>query len=112
MQDNAAPLTDDERAELELLRAQKAAREEEERARQERAELERLRAESVSATRSEAQRDRARQKDARVRAAREYGHKLMEPGDDLSMPLGQKIVLGVLALIVVAIVATIVFAPK
>lgn len=39
------PLTDDERAELEELRALKAQREEEERARRERAELEALRAE-------------------------------------------------------------------
>ena len=39
-----SPLSDDERAELEALRAEKARREEEERARQERAELEALRA--------------------------------------------------------------------
>lgn len=41
-----APLSDDERAELEALRAEKAAREEAERARRERAELEALRAEA------------------------------------------------------------------
>ena len=41
----ASPLSDDERAELEALRAEKTRREEEERARQERAELEALRAE-------------------------------------------------------------------
>ncbi len=44
-----APLTDDERAELEELRALKAQREEEERARRERAELEALRAEREAA---------------------------------------------------------------
>lgn len=44
----ATPLTDDERAELEALRAEKAKREEEERARAERAELEALRAERVA----------------------------------------------------------------
>ena len=38
----ASPLSDDERAELEALRAEKTRREEEERARQERAELEAL----------------------------------------------------------------------
>ena len=41
----ASPLSDDERAELEALRAEKTRREEEERTRQERAELEALRAE-------------------------------------------------------------------
>ncbi len=46
---NAAPLTDEERAELEELRAEKARREEEARARRERAELERLRAEKEQA---------------------------------------------------------------
>ena len=45
----ATPLTDEERAELEALRAEKAAREEAERARKERAELEALRAESQAA---------------------------------------------------------------
>ena len=46
---NAAPLTDEERAELEELRAEKARREDEARARRERAELERLRAEKEQA---------------------------------------------------------------
>ena len=41
---DARPLTDEERAELEALRAEKAHREEQERARRERAELEALRA--------------------------------------------------------------------
>lgn len=45
MTDQNTPLTDEERAELEALRAEKARREEEERARRERAELEALRAE-------------------------------------------------------------------
>ena len=44
-----APLTDAERAELEELRAEKARRDEEERARRERAELEALRAERAAA---------------------------------------------------------------
>lgn len=42
---DARPLTDEERAELEALRAEKAHREEQERARRERAEFEALRAE-------------------------------------------------------------------
>ncbi len=43
---DSTPLSDDERAELEALRAEKARREEAERARRERAELEALRAEA------------------------------------------------------------------
>ncbi len=52
---NAAPLTDEERAELEELRAEKARREEEARARRERAELESLRAEKEKAEASRGQ---------------------------------------------------------
>ena len=88
-----AALTEDERAELEQLRAEKAAREEAERARQERAELERLRAERQARTEEE----RAR--------------SLMEPGDDLSMPVGQKIVLAGVAIAVLLAVLMLVFGP-
>lgn len=49
MTDQNTPLSDEERAELEALRAEKARREEEERARKERAELEALRAERAAA---------------------------------------------------------------
>lgn len=35
---------------------------------------------------------------------RERNRRLMEPGDDLSMPVAQRVVLGVLAFIVVAFV--------
>ncbi|MBR1830657.1 MAG: hypothetical protein IJ781_14365, partial [Atopobiaceae bacterium] len=42
--------------------------------------------------------------DRRIREARERGAKLMEPDDDLRMPVGQKIVLAVLALLVGIIV--------
>lgn len=49
MTDQNTPLSDEERAELEALRAEKARREEEERARMERAELEALRAERAAA---------------------------------------------------------------
>ena len=112
MADDVAPLTDEERAELEALRAEKAAREERERAARERAELEALRAErqgqqaSQQARPSAEARERAAQaeEDRRIREARERGAKLMEPDDDLRMPLGQKLVLGVIALLVVIIV--------
>lgn len=50
---NDSPLTAEERAELEQLRAEKAKREEEARARRERAELERLRAEHAVARASQ-----------------------------------------------------------
>lgn len=90
----SGPLTDSERAELEQLRAERAARAEA----QERAELEQLRAE----------RERARleqEQDRRVQELRERNRKLMEPDDDdLSMPVAQRVVLGVLAFIVIAFV--------
>ncbi|WP_072370221.1 hypothetical protein [Thermophilibacter mediterraneus] len=88
-------LTDEERAELEELRAEKAARAQAARDAAERAELERLRGERA---RSEAEREQA----ARDAEARERGRALMEPDDDdLRMSLGQKIVI----LAVVGIVA-------
>ncbi len=104
MADEASPLTDDERAELEALRAERAARE--------RAELEALRAERETAARQEAaaQQSAARaqrasaEEDRRIREARERGAKLMEPDDDLRMPLGQKITLAVLALGVLIVI--------
>lgn len=86
-------LSDEERSELEKLRAEKAARDKAQEAARERAELERLKAEKA-----------AREKDAaeqrRIAEAREKGRQLMEPDDDdLRMPKGQKIVI---AAIVVA----------
>lgn len=87
-------LTEEERAELEQLRAEKAAREDAERARRERAELERLRAERAA------------------RAEEERARSLMEPGDDLSMPVGQKIVLAGVAIAVLLAVAIVFFGPK
>ena len=57
MADNdTAPLSDEERAELEALRAEKAAREQAERARRERAELEALRAERAASEEGAAER--------------------------------------------------------
>jgi hypothetical protein len=117
MSDDIRPLSDDERAELEALRAEKAAREERERAARERAELEELRRQR-DAVASQAQPQRqapSRQavasaraaeaaEDRRIREARERGARLMEPDDDLRMPVGQKLVLGVIALLVAIIV--------
>ena len=80
-------LTPEERAELEQLRAEKAARAEAAKQAAERAELERLRAEKDQAARAATQ-------DAADAERRERGRKLMEPDDDdLKMPLGQKIVI-------------------
>ena len=75
MENRDEPLTKDERAELEQLRAEKAARE--------RASIQ-------------------------ERKAVERERRLMEPGDDLSMPTGQKIVLIVVALLAAAGIAMIV----
>jgi hypothetical protein len=44
--------------------------------------------------------------------ARERARKLMEPDDDLKMPLAQKITLVVVALIVVAVVASLFFGKR
>lgn len=82
MADNPNELTSQERAELEQLRAEKAARDEAAAAARERAELEQLRTEQARA-------ERDAEEDRRIEAAR----KRMEPGDDLKMPLPQKIIL-------------------
>ena len=104
MADNAG-LTDEERAELEQLRAEKEAREQASRDAAERAELERLRAQA----RRRAPRPRRAAgppPPAGAPAARERGRKLMEPDeDDLRMPLGQKVVILVVAVAIVVFVA-------
>ena len=81
--DNA--LTDDERAELERLRAEKADREH-------------------AAVRAEADAAREREAaDAHIEKIRERNRKIMEPDDDdLRMPLAQKLVLGLAILLMVA----------
>ena len=96
MADTMQALSDDERAELEALRAEKAKREQAQAAAAERAELEALKAEAARAQ-EEVEQDRA------IAAARERGRKIMEPDeDDLAMPLGQKIV--IVAVVGIAIV--------
>lgn len=97
MADEQAPLTDEERAELERLRAEKAARENAAQAAAQKAELERLRAEQAEAD-----------ADARDAARRERAREYMEPDDDLKMPVGQKIVLLALAVIVALFVMSVV----
>ncbi len=96
MADTNQALSDEERAELEALRAEKAKREQAQAAAAERAELEALKAEAARNA-QEAERDAA---DA---AARERGRKIMQPDeDDLNMPLGQKVV--IVAVVGIAIV--------
>lgn len=113
MADDARPLSDEERAELEALRAEKAAREAREQAARERAELEALRTQHAQAqvqaqaqTRAQASTPQRRvesAEDRRIREQRERGAQLMEPDDDLNMPMGQKVVLGVIVVLALII---------
>lgn len=102
-----APLSAEERAELEELRAEKARREEELQARREREELARLKAERA---RSEQERTRLEQEaaeDRRIAELRARNARLMEPDEDLRMPLAQKLVLlGVALIAAVALFVT------
>lgn len=83
-----APLSDEERAELEALRAEKAAREEARRARHERAELEALRAESRAA--NEAKAEPAPRASAPVRSAADDRPPVVDPNN---LTFGQRMVL-------------------
>ena len=127
----AAALTDAERAELEVLRAEKERRELEAlRAEKERAELEALRAEKTRAAQADAavqaEVDAAVESEAQQRAARQAaqqeaeqvrriqeqrakGRALMEPDEDdedIKMPLGQKIVIGTVVILAVVFVVS------
>lgn len=100
-------LTEAERAELEQLRAEKAAREQEAAAAKERAELEALRNEQAAAEAAKAQAQAAAEQaakeqelDERDAARRERARELMEPDDDLKMPFAQKVVLFVIAVLI------------
>ncbi len=97
-----APLSDEERAELEALRTERAEREAQEQARKERAELARLKAEHERLQRESAL-------DARDREIRERNAKLMEPDEDLNMPVGQKVVLVSIAALAIILVLMTVF---
>ena len=127
----AAALTDAERAELEVLRAEKERRELEAlRAEKERAELEALRAEKTRAAQAEAEvqaevdaaaesedqqraaRQAAQQEAEQIRRIQEQrakGRALMEPDEDdedIKMPLGQKIVIGTVVILAVIFVVS------
>ena len=127
----AAALTDAERAELEVLRAEKERRELEAlRAEKDRRELESLRAEKTRAAQAEAatqaEVDAAVESEAQQRAARQAaqqeaeqirriqeqrakGRALMEPDEDdedIRMPLGQKIVIGTVVILAVIFVVS------
>ena len=101
MSDTPNSLSDQERVELERLRAEKRRREADAQADRERAELARLRAEQEAHERHKASLERE-----------ERARKRMEPGDDLSMPVAQKVVLAVCAVLFVCAVLYVVLAPK
>lgn len=91
----ASPLSDDERAELEALRAEKARREEEERARQERAELEALRAERQRADAAKTQGPERPVQVAPAKATPRPASTQKKPVVDPDhLTFGQKMVLG------------------
>ena len=104
VENDARPLTDDERAELEALRAEKARREEAERARRERAELEALRAERAAA--SDTGSTGVEPSDP---AARTFGQRMVlsdtEDADGVpTMPPAQKIIIGVCLVAVIGFI--------
>lgn len=94
---DSTPLSDDERAELEALRAEKARREEAERARRERVELEALRAEAKPSQRPSSKPDAVAAQDS---ADKTFGQRMVtssEIDDDglPAMPPAQKIIIAV-----------------
>ena len=105
MSDAQEALTAEERAELEELRREKAAREEAEAAARERAELNMLKAERERLA-AEAETDR------HIAQVREQGRQLMQPDEDdedIRMPLGQKIVLIAIFALAAALILVTVF---
>ena len=101
MDENNGTLTDEERKELEELRAEKRARAKREQEARDAAELNQLREEKQRSEHEKAEAER-------IAAQREKGRELMEPDDDLRMPLGQKIVLIAIAVIAVAFILSII----
>ena len=125
---DARPLTDEERAELEALRAEKAHREEQERARRERAELEALRAERREVEEAPAAEPASPASPAPKPAAGEAAHgapsgstgkkthertfgerMVLSEGEDddgmPSMPPAQKITIGICLVVALCVVA-------
>ena len=104
---NESPLSADERAELERLRAAQAAAAEANQARVEREELERLRKSQKYAeedARHYAEKQRRREERERARENPDYSVDDLPP-----MPTKQKVVLGVVAAAVVVLVAYLVW---
>lgn len=102
MSEESTPLSDEERAELEALRAAKRAADEAERERAERAELERLRRDQKYAKEDAeyyAERERRKEERRRERENPDYGLDDLPP-----MPMKQKVILAVAAVLVVALV--------
>lgn len=95
MADSPQELTEDERKELEELRELRKKQLEDERAAAEREELMRLRRQ-VADTKKDSE------KQKRIEHAKQQGKELMEPDEELHMPTGQKVVLILLFVIVVA----------
>ena len=93
MPNSQTPLSDEERAELEQLRAEKARRDKARAEAAQRAELDELRREQ-----------RASAADERAAAQRERAREYMEPDEDLKMPLAQKLVLLFLAIVIAVFV--------
>ncbi|MBM6999586.1 hypothetical protein I3I95_05525 [bacterium] len=103
MSDGNSSLTDEEREELERLRAQKAAAEQRQRDEQDRRELERLRKQQRLAQEDAAyyaERQRRKEERQREREHPDYSLDDLEP-----MPRVQKIVIGVLAVAFVVLIA-------
>ena len=116
---DARPLTDEERAELEALRAEKAHREEQERARRERAELEALpAAEPAASPASPAPKPAAGEaahgapsgSTGKKTHERTFGERMvLSEGEDddgmPSMPPAQKITIGICLVVALCVVA-------
>lgn len=102
MSNDAKPLTDEERAELEALRAAKMAADEAERERQERQELENLRqAQKYAQEDAEyyAEKERRREERRRERENPDYSLEDLPP-----MPTKQKVVIGVLVAMAILLI--------
>ena len=110
---DARPLTDEERAELEALRAEKAHREEQERARRERAELEALRAERCEVEEApavEPAHGAPSGSTGKKTHERTFGERMvLSEGEDddgmPSMPPAQKITIGICLVVALCVVA-------
>ncbi len=110
-------MTDDERAELEMLRAEKARREAEERARQERAELEELRAAQAHRAAAQASAEKPASRSVRTPTStqpapddRTFGQRMVLSDDEDEdgmpvMPPAQRIIIAIciIAVIIAAV---------